>query len=1351
MKSIICSNCGNKLNKGALFYGVCVRKFNQQDITTLKYNSFIKKKKRGVVRAIEKALSVNFLFSFSLLNNFCRFNKFMSMKRLCVVLFLFLIVGSTNLYSQSLVRASEGNVRIALIKNWSRMPTNAEINRAYNEYRAKAYSYCNVGNWQKMHTPWSDNGDVANHVIVINSCTYSSPQRNIKYAAILKFDYNTSTFKFEGVLMKGVKKGDKNATASRLEEQDLVYLSPGWISSTKNNQNSNKKTSPWIDNNPNKIDEDYDDDDDSGLLTIVIGALTAAGLLAIRNRIKKKKKATSTGNKKKPKEKKEVAEYILQLNTEAFYLKLDETKNLTAKVWKITEKGKSLANATIKIQCSEKALKVMPFSAAGTLNSQITLKDKPKENQFYITVATNVDGHTYQKRVRITAGMQKRLIIETAPDNIRSLRPNIDQNLTCFAQVVDEEDNDIPELTKKIKFDNSKDRWVDLLDEGPYFDEGWAAILVGASDPAEDYDISHPPKSVTLGIYVDYEEEEKNIRLENNLKIDLIDCKLETDLEQVSFLATKEQSKITIKANIKDCDGTKPWKFKAVYMKDYETVDKKPLSTIDLQDVKDSEVKIALTGPILLPKEGEQFIRKLLVISAQQKEEKALERHIYVLVSREGLFIQNGVNSESQIEVLANGKVKNELVFELYTYHKEKDEIIVDIDGLKNLKLELATTDDIAINVNGVFKPEFSEKEWGHSETSNTYIFQSENEIPADGRVVYLKYKVSAPIPFETKNPENFQVEFTVQLKTLDIGKVIPTWNEAYENCKFIINKHIPYGETREILLRNLEVEGVFLDVEGLVEFRNRVWEIAQDLILLQGEAGYKNLDEWYTLCIEVRYWAKMASDVCVSILMIVYFRVYGKVGMLLLVPISVVKEIIYDAIVYYRNDEGTIEKFKDQQYQKIIYTLFDVTQGKLITPETIGLAVKNKPLAWAIFVGIQFAINLYRTESMVEAIKATATQITLAMFIDKTSKYIIANPDKCGGLKLVNHLQKGKGAYPNTTDPKKSKKIATEDKEFLDNFDKKTHTDPKLKLKYLDKSEVSKIMKDPAKVRTIKEHGTDAQKSAFVRSRKKIYDQHDRALKQEMVKKFGGKLSDYQLDDFRTPGPVDPTGVNTDRDLCPRRRIRLKNGKDVMLEFKGKQLDDIKSKSENIFGNLTDKPSNVSAKKNFEDHQQRITNQHDNEASRDYGKNFIDPKTGEYISDSHIKKVYAGKSTLKSPKSQGDMILNKVLNNKGPEKIAQAKKGVSSLKKIYKSYKKQGYKVPKIEKKLEKAMSLIEKAKVTKEQTPVKMKKFKEALNKLNYKDIDDVANHLKDKITDLGNVEQPSFFDKIKGFTQN
>jgi len=1030
-------------------------------------------------------------------------------------------------------------------------------------------------------------------------------------------------------------------------------------------------------------------------------------------------------------------------------LKLNESQVFNARVWKITETNKSVVNANIQIHNPEKALKIEPNSGVGTLNSRITLKEIAKQKKFFITVMASADGHTYQKQVQIITSTQNRIIVQTAPNNIRSLRPNIGQDLTCFAQVVDENDEPIDELTKKIKFDNRNSHWIDLLEDGPYFDEGWAAILVGASDPDATVAVSHPPTYVILPIIMEDVGEDEQI-LQTDLKIDLLDCKLETNLEQVTFPASGEQSEITFKAYIEDCDGEIPWQFKVAYMKDYDTPDSEPLTKIDIENVSETKVNITLTGPIIKPKENEQFLKKLLIVSAKQKNETPLESHIDVIVSKEGLFIKRGIDSKSQIEVLANGNVKNELVFELYKYDKEKDEIIVDRDGLENLKLELNTEDDIAINVNGVLKPEFLEKELGHAETFNTYFFKSENEIPADGRVVYLKYSVLAPIPFDTKNSENFQVEFTVKLKTLDLGKIIPTWQEAYDNCKLAINKHIPYGETREILLRNLEKQKVFLDIDGLVEFRNIVWKTAQDLILLQGEDGYKNLDEWYTLTINVRYWAKMASDVCVSILLVVYFRAYGRIGMLLLVPVSMIKEVIYDALVYYRNDEGTIEQFRDEQYHKLIYSLFDVVKGRLITPQTIQLAVKNKPAAWVIFVGIQFAINLNRTRSMVEAIKATATQITLAIFVEKVSKYIINNPQKCGGLKLVNHLNKGKGASSNIA-PKKSKEIGAQEKKFLDDFDKITRTDPKLKGKYLDKSEVTKIMRDPAKVRTIKEHGTDEQKAAFVRSRKKVYDQHDRELVKEIVKKYGGNPSDYELDDFRTPGPVDPTNVNTDRDLCPRRRIRLKNGKNVMLEFKGKQLDFIKSKSAKIFGKLTDKPSNISDAKHFEDHQQLITSQSNPEASLDYGKNIFDPKTGKYISDSHIKKVYAGRSTLKSPSSQGKMILNKVLNNKGPEKIAQAKKGVSSLKKIYKSYKKQGYKVPEIEKKLDKAMSLIEKSKVTVEQTPNKMKDFKKALNDLGYKDIDDVANHLKNKVTDLGNVKKPSFFDKIKGQLNN
>lgn len=1132
----------------------------------------------------------------------------------------------------------------------------------------------------------------------IDFVPYVLVDRTDDYGRFIKFEFSGGIISFR--LLKSyynisLKEAESKFIKYMMEDGDTDF---GFHPDC--NQDSTSSNSDYQSGNNNE--------DNSTLWTVIIGALTAVALLGIRNRRKKlkaKKENSPEKDKKKSDKKQENVDYVLQLNKKEFSLNLHESQTLEAKVWKITEKGKSLVNATIRVQTPDKALKIMPFSATGTLNSQLTLQKTPTNAQFNISVTARAEGKTYQQNVKITTG--NRLIIETAPDNIRNIRPNLDQNLTCFAQVVDENDEPILELTKKIKFDNSKEPWIDLLKDGPYLDEGWAAMLVGASDPKENYDISHPPKSVTLGISVEYKEKNKEIRLENNLTLNLLDCKLETDLEQVTFPATKKQSEITFKANIEDCDGSKSWKFKAVYMKDFDTVDEKPLTKINIDDVKDTEVKITLTGPILLPKEDEQFIRKLFVVSAQQEEETALERHIYVMVSREGLFIEKGINKNNEIEILATKDVKEEIEFALYRYDAIEDQIIKDEQGLENLTFELTSTDKKEINVESVLKPQFSFR----ALVNNAYYtLITEEEIPGTGELIELKYRVSAPISKDAKKPEVFIKEFTLKVKTLDIGRRIPTWQEAYDDCRYVIFDYVPEGPERVKLYEILEERKELLDAEGLVELRKRIWKVASNLILAEGAEGYKDVDAWASGIEETLKWAEWAGDLAFNALVSFYMARYGKAGAVGGVALNLAKSSVIDGINFYIYEDLPVEVFIDREYQKIVPLLMNVAKGRLISVENIEMFVtKNKVLAWTIFIACEFTYNLYRTKSLIKAAKETARQLRDELIIRK----------------VTGHLHKNAARYKiNDTD------VETVIKD-VEKYVKGTKGS-----KYVDKAKVLEIMKDPAKVRTLKNHAPDWLKRAFDKTRTKIYKEHDAKLIKHIAKKYHLKPGDIEIDDFRTPGSADGKyNLNTDRDYRVLRTVKTNSGKLIKIEI---HRDRWLPHSYEEFGKLTGKPSTVSAKDWAELHQQRGTDRYDAEASADYSDHFYDPEIGEIIKTKpNILKAENGEGPLYNAKSLGKMYENKVKNalqpGAIPEAYAQAKKGVHTLKKVIKGYKKMNLDTPKISDNLQDAMKIIEKMNTD---VRTKSKHITEAttkLKKLGYKDVGDVIQDVSNKFKDL------------------
>lgn len=1048
-----------------------------------------------------------------------------------------------------------------------------------------------------------------------------------------------------------------------------------------------------------------EDNEDDIPWTLVVGGSIAVAVAAILRKILKKGavaagKSASKSNKnqkeQKEKEDKEEAHYILQLSKETFQLKLNEPETLEIRVWKVTAKGEKQCNANIQIQNFEKALNVNPTNGVGSLNAQLLLQKQPKEANFSILVAANAEGHEFQRAVNIRPFGEMQIVVETVPGNKRSLRPDTFQTIACYAQVVDENGKNIPDLTEKIKFEPKSD-WIDMSET--VSDNDKIGVNIGCTNPNPNAAVSNPPNSVTLSIIMD-EVAEGEEPLQTDLVITLLDCKLEVEVKECSFPVTDELSEIVFNAYIENPDGDEDWNFSGEYRKGIDPDE--PLTEISINRKAETEVIITLTGPILKPGGNETFLNKTLVISAAQGDEKPLERHISVTVSQVGLFVKHGVEGKNELMFTANKPFETNLDFALYKYDKNSNQIIVDKEGLSNLTFELQNEEQESVNFESVLKPSFLYDTLVTNIPYGRYKFKTEEDIPGLGDVRTLNYLAKAPFGIHD-NPEAFEQILKVRVRTFGIGKEFPEWVEAYEQCKHIINNYVPIGEPRNKLNDLLEQRKHTLGAEGLTELRNRIWKIAQDLILAEGAEGYKSMEVWANRITVTLEWTEWAGDLAFNALAAYYLKGVGAMGA------SMVKGGMIEGLNFYiyDNDKGW-DVFADRQYEKIIPFLMNVAKGRLISIENIELVVKkNKVLAWTIFVSCEFLYNLYQTKSVVEAAKLTAAQMR----------------DELIMRKLTAQLHKNALKY--------NIKITTPD-EVLDTLVKSVKTVNGEEI--IDPKKLLEFMRDPAAVRTIKNHGTEWMKKVFENSRNKIYEKHDAALKKHISNTYKLDPKDIKIDDFRTPGTDGKTNLNTDRDYRVLRKVKTKNG-DVWIEV---QSPNWKQKSYEIFGETTGKPEGVSSQEWAESHQQRGTDRFDSEASKDYADNTFNPNTGEINKNKpNILQVKEGKGRLIDSEELGNMYKNKVNHalepGMEPEAYAQAKKGVDTLKKVRDGYGVQGLDVPEIPDKLKKAMDIVENAHVDANATPQHIKMLNNKLKDLNYDNLGDVAKDLANSFKDL------------------
>jgi hypothetical protein len=822
--------------------------------------------------------------------------------------------------------------------------------------------------------------------------------------------------------------------------------------------------------------------------------------------------------------------------------------------------------------------------------------------------------------------------------------------------------------------------------------------------------------------------------LQEKLLINLLDCYLESELYHCTFPVTEEHSKIRFKVWVENAGEEINWNFTGMYRIGVDIEDD-PLTEISFEKESETEVWVVLTGPILLPPEDDNILTKTLVIGAFQGEEEPIESHITVSVSREGLFLEDGFKNKNEIHFTAKGDIEDKIGFSLYNFNEKTKQIIPDPIGLEFLEFNLINEEIAAENIHNALQIRFLlDKVSKTNVIKASYYWEAPLKFPGFGDYYNLLYEVKAPATNGTQNPEAYNKVIKMVVRSYGIGEEFPEWSIAYKNCKDTIWEYIPDSSQRKDMLARLEAYKYKLDVEGLVKFRNMIWSIAHDLLINKRD-GYLSIANWCDAIIDTLDWVVWMGDLAFQVLLATFTGPGGALAA------STFKETFL-TIVAMVIEGKSFQDFIDHEIKTLEAMAFSVAKGKVINTQNIERVYKgSKWKVWALFAGSTFAAFYYKTGSIPEAAKMTARELRDEAII----RFLSLEMNKIKTQREVNKTGENKN-QSGDNDAEKAPKIKSKRvQEKLSELQKEIQTD-KLGTKYIDKKKVLQIMEDPALVRTIKKHGSPELKKAFNRSRKKIYDQHDRRLKEELAKELKMDPKDLEVDDFRTPGDTSET-INTDRDYRVVRIVKLKNGKEVRIEVSRKVFE---AKSQRIFGELTDKPPHISDADWAARKQQLATDFTCEEANIDYSDQKIDSKTGKRTQGKpNIIDVKDGKSVLKNPDSMGDMYTNKVKNaGERPEKYAQAQKATNTIKKVKKGYEKQNFKTKPTSKKLENAMKVIEDQPTDVDMTPEKMAETHKKIQDLGYKNgLDDVMKDVKNEFKSLKNLPKKSIFERLFG----
>lgn len=1209
------------------------------------------------------------------------------MKHVYFSLLFFLL--SISIYSQNPMDVTSQNGSL----QWNRLPSDAEIEVAVNNliqlYTTEG-ARIEMTKVEKNHNaqfagkvePWTISS------ARIYKATYTEYGTTINSFALAQ-DLDNDKFHFISTYM-----GSYRPTSL----SEVAREGNGFAPPLGETSNSTSLTGTDIDGIVS-IDESSDSDIP---WTVVIGTLSAAALAVIARNVFKKGAKSALKNKsnkkkdEKDEEEKEEAHYVLQLNKESFELTLNQPDTLSVVVYKITPKSQKKYSANIQIKSLDKALDITPNSGVGNVNAQLLLRVTPKNQNFNIVVSAEADGHQLQKQVLIKTSGEKNLSIKTA-DNKKSLRPDTFQVLTCFASITDEKGKIITDLTEKIRFEPKSD-WIDL--SKPEIQDDNALIYIGSSNPNPNKNAT-PPHTVVVSVVMD-DVPENEEPLHQDLEITLVDCKLETQIEDVTLPETDGESEITFWAKIENAGNETGWNFSGEYRNGVNPID--PLTDISFDVKNETEVNVTLRGPIVKLGETENQISKTLVISACQGDEKPLESHITVIVSREGLFIKRGVNKNNEINFTADKPYEENLEFALNVYDEQTNQMVVDSNALKHLEFEFLSEEKEIQNLVSVLLVGIEYVDLVTNIPYGKYKFSTQADFPGVGDIHTLKFKVKAPVQ-NVRNVELYEKIIHINIKSYGIGSEFPDWVKAYEECLYILNNYVPRGIPYNKLSDMLETRKMTLGAEGLKELRDRMWKVASDLILAEGAEGYKSEERWANAITSTLEFTEWAGDIAFSALMA--FATGGLVG----TAAGMIKGGMIDALkLYVYEPDKTLNDFWKMQTDKFVPMLMNMAKGRLLSIENIELLVKdNKPLAWTIYVSTEFLYHLYETKSVYEAGKLTGKAMIEEVMIQKLTK------------KLHQEAMNKKIGY----------KSPNEVFEDLMKSTKEVNGEA-----VLDQKKLLELMRDPESVRTIKNHGSPQIKKIFETARNKIYKQHDAKLKDFIKQKYGIPESDIVIDDFRTPGS-DANNVNTDRDYRVLRKVTKADGSTQYIELQRTNWVD---QSYEIFGEVTGKPKELSHTEWAEKHQQRGTDRFDTEACSDYSDHTYNTKTGEVeVLDSNIKKVKRGEARLISAEEMGNMykdkVENAVKNGTIPEAYAQLQKSIDTLEQVRSGYGKQNLDIPELDTKLKTALAYAKNIKtdVTGALDPHNVKTMENQIKAMTGYDLNKMTQEVEKSFKDL------------------
>jgi len=639
--------------------------------------------------------------------------------------------------------------------------------------------------------------------------------------------------------------------------------------------------------------------------------------------------------------------YILQLSGRSIQVSAEHSATFTVQVFRVLANGtyQPASDAAIVLH-PPAGVSVQPQTAYGTLRTVVWQTGSIAAGSAITVEGQSALGMTTAS-VGVAAAGESRIVTRIEPADTLALRTQGDHSITLIAAVellgADATDPALDPASVRATIAFAEDsEWLEISEAVDY--EDGRAITVMASQPDPTSPVQ-PPESATIRVTAQLGERP----LTELVAIPLAGLpEMEAKPDEVSFGA-ESGAVAEVAITIKNAGDT-PWQFDTVWREGSRAI-----ATPSIEPTGPSAATLTLTedgGENLDPTRPQTASTLVVVATADGYDE--LRRHVNVIVTQEGLFIDrtNVDPSTGAFALAADGSARTTAIdLRVFVRDPATGEIAPDIGLAQQATLEVggqeATSGHAGLRAAGLTVEPAGVRQLNIP--SATFNVSLERKLPTAGEPIPAALLARVP----GHDTERFSALVPMRLLGVDMEPYSDAWETERDNCLDIIRSYVPF-EHQDRLYTLVAERSRTMGAEGLFHMRKVIWSFAYDQLMKE---KHEHLDAawWYQLIEDTLDWVSWCGDIALGVISGTAVGTVGAIALGMLKPLLVSAMEVWLA-------GGSLDDWLMAQTS----TLTGVLEGSLTDPDFLTkLSGEKKAIAWALFMAYYFAKELYNDPNL--------------------------------------------------------------------------------------------------------------------------------------------------------------------------------------------------------------------------------------------------------------------------------------------------------------------------------------------------------------------------------------------------